>query len=73
MRDLTAHLRHLFVVQMLGDAPESSSVTAEHHVGVDLRGTIVRASARLPYGRAAVPRAQGKPLAGGRRVEDDQR
>ena len=30
MRDLTAHLRHLFVVQTLGDVPESFSVTAEH-------------------------------------------
>jgi DNA polymerase III subunit gamma/tau len=30
MRDLTAHLRHLFVVQTLGEVPESFSVTAEH-------------------------------------------
>jgi DNA polymerase III subunit gamma/tau len=30
MRDLTAHLRHLFVVQTLGGVPESFSVTAEH-------------------------------------------
>jgi DNA polymerase-3 subunit gamma/tau len=30
MRDLTAHLRHLFVVQTLGQVPESFSVTAEH-------------------------------------------
>ena len=30
MRDLAAHLRHLFVVQTLGDVPESFSVTAEH-------------------------------------------
>jgi DNA polymerase III subunit gamma/tau len=29
MRDLTAHLRHLFVVQTLGEVPESFSVTAE--------------------------------------------
>jgi DNA polymerase-3 subunit gamma/tau len=30
MRDLAAHLRHLFVVQTLGDVPDSFSVTAEH-------------------------------------------
>ncbi len=30
MRDLSAHLRHLFVVQTLGDVPDSFSVTAEH-------------------------------------------
>jgi DNA polymerase III subunit gamma/tau len=30
MRDLSAHLRHLFVVQTLGHVPESFSVTAEH-------------------------------------------
>jgi DNA polymerase III subunit gamma/tau len=30
MRDLSAHLRHLFVVQTLGEVPESFSVTAEH-------------------------------------------
>ncbi|GAC1523731.1 MAG: hypothetical protein NVS2B6_09740 [Thermoleophilaceae bacterium] len=30
MRDLAAHLRHLFVVQTLGDVPESFAVTAEH-------------------------------------------
>jgi DNA polymerase-3 subunit gamma/tau len=30
MRDLSAHLRHLFVVQTLGEAPDSFSVTAEH-------------------------------------------
>jgi DNA polymerase III subunit gamma/tau len=30
MRDLTAHLRHLFVVQTLGEVPDSFSVTAEH-------------------------------------------
>ena len=29
MRDLTAHLRHLFVVQTLGEVPDSFSVTAE--------------------------------------------
>ena len=30
MRDLSAHLRHLFVVQTLGRVPDSFSVTAEH-------------------------------------------
>jgi DNA polymerase III subunit gamma/tau len=30
MRDLSGHLRHLFVVQTLGDVPDSFSVTAEH-------------------------------------------
>ncbi len=30
MRDLSAHLRHLFVVQTLGEVPDSFSVTADH-------------------------------------------
>ena len=30
MRDLAAHLRHLFVAQTLGEVPETFSVTAEH-------------------------------------------
>jgi DNA polymerase III subunit gamma/tau len=30
MRDLAAHLRHLFVVQTLGEVPESFAVTSEH-------------------------------------------
>ena len=30
MRDLSAHLRHLFVIQTLGHVPDSFSVTAEH-------------------------------------------
>src|SRR5689334_21113154 len=30
MRDLAAHLRHLFVVQTLGAVPESFAVTSEH-------------------------------------------
>ena len=30
MRDLSAHLRHLFVVQTLGEVPDSFSVTAEY-------------------------------------------
>ena len=31
MRDLSAHLRHLFVVQTLGEVPDSFSVTAGQH------------------------------------------
>src|SRR3954447_19756336 len=30
MRDLAAHLRHLYVVQTLGEVPDSFSVTSEH-------------------------------------------
>ena len=30
MRDMAAHLRHLFVVQTLGEVPDSFAVTAEH-------------------------------------------
>ncbi|MEX2194133.1 MAG: DNA polymerase III subunit gamma/tau [Thermoleophilaceae bacterium] len=30
MKDFAAHLRHLFVVQTLGDVPDSFAVTAEH-------------------------------------------
>jgi DNA polymerase III subunit gamma/tau len=30
MRDMSAHLRHLFVIQTLGQVPDSFSVTAEH-------------------------------------------
>src|SRR3712207_1602533 len=30
MRDLAAHLRHLYVVQTLGEVPDSFAVTAEH-------------------------------------------
>src|SRR5947209_1823212 len=30
MRDLAAHLRHVYVVQTLGDVPDSFAVTAEH-------------------------------------------
>ena len=30
MRDLSSHLRHLFVVQTLGEVPDSFSVTAQH-------------------------------------------
>ncbi|NLT05836.1 MAG: DNA polymerase III subunit gamma/tau [Solirubrobacterales bacterium] len=30
MRDLAAHLRHLYVIQAVGEVPESFAVTAEH-------------------------------------------
>src|SRR5690606_26159624 len=30
MRDLSAHLRHLYVIQTVGEVPESFAVTAEH-------------------------------------------
>jgi DNA polymerase-3 subunit gamma/tau len=30
MRDLSAHLRHLYVIQTMGEVPDSSAVTAEH-------------------------------------------
>jgi len=30
MRDLAAHMRHLFVVQTIGEVPDSFSVTAQH-------------------------------------------
>ena len=45
MRDLSAHLRHLFVVQTLGEVPDSFSVTAEH-------------TDRLPPRPSASPRAR---------------
>jgi DNA polymerase III subunit gamma/tau len=60
MRDLSAHLRHLFVVQTLGEVPDSFSVTAEH--GDPLasqaerlsRGEILRAIDFLAAALAAV-------------------
>ena len=30
MRDLAAHLRHIYVVQTMGEVPDSFAVTAEH-------------------------------------------
>jgi DNA polymerase III subunit gamma/tau len=45
MRDLAAHLRHLFVVQTLGEVPDSFSVTAEH---TDRLGSQAE---RLPQGQ----------------------
>jgi DNA polymerase-3 subunit gamma/tau len=60
MIDLTAHLRHLFVVQTLGEVPDSFSVTAEHSDRLAAQaerlsqGAIVRAIEFLATGIAAV-------------------
>jgi len=60
MRDLSAHLRHLFVVQTLGEVPDSFSVTAEHtdrlaaQAGRISQGEIVRAIDFLAAAIAAV-------------------
>ena len=60
MRDLAAHLRHLFVVQTLGEVPDSFSVTAEHtdrlasQAARFPQGEIVRAIEFLAAGIAAV-------------------
>jgi DNA polymerase III subunit gamma/tau len=44
MRDLAAHLRHLFVVQTLGSVPDSFSVTAGH------TDRLAAQADRLPHG-----------------------
>jgi len=60
MRDFTAHLRHLFVVQTLGQVPDSFSVTAEHTdrlAGQAARldqGRVLRAIELLATGMSAV-------------------
>ena len=60
MRDLSAHLRHLFVVQTLGHVPDSFSVTAEQtdrladQAGRISRGEILRAIDFLAGAIAAV-------------------
>ncbi|MFN2617427.1 MAG: DNA polymerase III subunit gamma/tau [Thermoleophilaceae bacterium] len=60
MRDLSGHLRHLFVVQTLGEVPDSFSVTAEHTDRLATQaeqlaqGEIVRALEFLAAGIAAV-------------------
>jgi DNA polymerase III subunit gamma/tau len=60
MRDLSAHLRHLFVVQTLGEVPDSFSVTAEHtdrlaqQAGGLSQGEILRAIDFLAAAIAAV-------------------
>src|SRR3954469_11792897 len=60
MRDLTSHLRHLLVVQVTGELPESFSVTAAHPERVSAQadriaqGEVVRAIEFLGSGVAAV-------------------
>src|SRR4051812_9533918 len=60
MRDLSAHLRHLFVVQTLGEVPDSFSVTAEHTDRLASQaerlsqGEIVRAIELLAAGIGAI-------------------
>src|SRR3954469_8680047 len=60
MRDLAAHLRHLFVVQTLGEVPESFAVTSEHTDRLDAQasrlsqGEILRAIDLLASAIAAV-------------------
>jgi DNA polymerase-3 subunit gamma/tau len=60
MRDLAAHLRHLFVVQTLGEVPESFSVTAEQtdrvsaQAGRVTQGEVVRAIDLLAAALGAV-------------------
>src|SRR5215211_7257377 len=60
MRDLSAHLRHLFVVQTLGEVPDSFSVTAAHPDRVAAQaeriaqGEVVRTIEFLGAGVAAV-------------------
>src|SRR4051795_5615391 len=60
MRDLSAHLRHLFVVQTLGEVPDSFSVTAEHTDQLASQadrlsqGEIVRAIELLASGIGAI-------------------
>src|SRR5947199_5305347 len=60
MRDLAAHLRHLFVVQTLGSVPDSFSVTAENtdrlaaQAARLAQGEVLRAIELLAAARAAV-------------------
>src|ERR671933_832407 len=60
MRDLSAHLRHLFVVQTLGHVPDSFSVTAEHtdrlaaQAGALSQGEVLRAIDLLAAAMSAV-------------------
>ena len=60
MRDLAAHLRHLYVVQTLGEVPDSFSVTAEHtdRLGAQAdslaQGEVLRAIELLAAGLSAV-------------------
>ena len=60
MRDLAAHLRHLYVVQTLGEVPDSFSVTAEHTDRLAsqaeslVQGEVLRAIELLAAGLSAV-------------------
>src|SRR4051812_29665911 len=60
MRDLAAHLRHLYVVQTLGQVPDSFSVTAEHTDKLAAQaerlgqGEVLRAIELLAAGLSAV-------------------
>ena len=60
MRDLAAHLRHLFVVQTLGEVPDTFAVTAEHterlsaQAGRLVQGEVLRAIDLLAAGLSAV-------------------
>src|SRR4051794_81538 len=60
MRDLAAHLRHLFVVQTLGAVPDTFAVTAEHTDRLQAQasrlaqGEVLRAIDLLAAGLAAV-------------------
>jgi DNA polymerase III subunit gamma/tau len=60
MRDLAAHLRHLYVVQTLGEVPDSFSVTAEHTDRLRsqadrlAQGEVLRAIELLAAGLSAV-------------------
>src|SRR3954468_22773725 len=83
MRDLAAHLRHLFVVQTLGEVPDSFAVTAEHtdrlsaQAGRLAQGEVLRAIDLLAAAMSAVkdgsdPRIQLEPalLKGGQPQAD---
>jgi DNA polymerase-3 subunit gamma/tau len=60
MQDLSEHLRHLFVVQTLGDVPATFAVTAEHTERLNAQATrlaqaeVLRAIDLLARARAAV-------------------
>jgi DNA polymerase-3 subunit gamma/tau len=60
MKDLAAHLRHLFVVQTLGEVPDTFAVTAEHterlsaQAGRLAQGEVLRAIDLLAAGLSAV-------------------
>jgi DNA polymerase III subunit gamma/tau len=60
MRDLAAHLRHLFVIETLGEVPDSFAVTAEHterlsaQAGRLAEGEVLRAIELLAAATSAV-------------------